>query len=147
MVNLRLFLIIFLYMIITPSNAQNLSSHQWKDRVLVIYSTDSSNTTLLNQIKELKKDEKGLHDRKIVIYQSINGKVKRGMEENETLEVIDFEGLKRRKSSSEFEIQLIGLDGGVKLTKTELLKHQELFGTIDQMPMRISEMKRRKDDH
>lgn len=134
-------------MIITPSNAQNLSSHQWKDRVLVIYSTDSSNTTFLNQIKELKKEEKGLHDRKIVIYQSINGKVKRGLEENETLEVLEFGGLKRRKTSSEFEIQLIGLDGGIKLTKTELLTNQDLFGTIDQMPMRISEMNRRKDNH
>jgi hypothetical protein len=133
-------------MIISPSNAQSLSSHRWKDRVLVIYSTDSSNSTLLNQIKELKKDEKGLHDRKIVIYQSINGKVKQGMTENGNLEVIEFEGLKRRKPSSEFEIQLIGLDGGVKLTKIELLTSKELFGTIDQMPMRISEMKRRKDN-
>lgn len=133
-------------MIISPSNAQSLSSHRWKDRVLVIYSTDSSNSTLLNQIKELKKDEKGLHDRKIVIYQSIKGKVKQGMTENGNLEVIEFEGLKRRKPSSEFEIHLIGLDGGVKLTKIELLTNKELFGTIDQMPMRISEMMRRKDN-
>lgn len=133
-------------MIISPSNAQSLSSHQWKDRLVVIYSDDTTNSTFQNQLQELKKDTEGIHDRKIVIYQSINGKVKKGLVENENCDNSEVEFQKLNDSHLKFEVLLIGLDGGVKLRKTDLLTIQELFGTIDQMPMRISEMRRKKDN-
>lgn len=133
-------------MIISPSNAQSLSSHQWKDRLVVIYSDDPTNSTFQNQLNELKKESEGIRDRKIVIYQSINGKVKKGLVENKNWDNPEIEFKKLNHSSSKFEVLLIGLDGGVKLRKTDLLTTEELFGTIDQMPMRISEMRRKKDN-
>lgn len=133
-------------MIISPSNAQSLSSHQWKDRLVVIYSDDPTNSTFQNQLNELKKESEGIRDRKIVIYQSINGKVKKGLIENKNWDNPEIEFKKLNHSSSKFEVLLIGLDGGVKLRKTDLLTTEELFGTIDQMPMRISEMRRKKDN-
>lgn len=133
-------------MIISPSNAQSLSSHQWKDRLVVIYSNATSNSTFQNQLNELKKESEGIRDRKIVIYQSINGKVKKGLVGNENWDNSEIEFQKLNDSPSKFEVLLIGLDGGVKLRKTDLLTTEELFGTIDQMPMRISEMRRKKDN-
>lgn len=133
-------------MIISPSNAQSLSSHQWKDRLVVIYSDDPTNSTFQNQLNELKKESEGIRDRKIVIYQSINGKFKKGLVENKNWDNPEIEFKKLNHSSSKFEVLLIGLDGGVKLRKTDLLTTEELFGTIDQMPMRISEMRRKKDN-
>ena len=39
-----------------------------------------------------------------------------------------------------FEISLIGLDGGIKLSQNEILTAEKLFGIIDQMPMRRIEV-------
>ena len=41
----------------------------------------------------------------------------------------------------EFKIELIGLDGRVKLNTTELLTTEALFAKIDSMPMRQQELK------
>lgn len=40
-----------------------------------------------------------------------------------------------------FSVTLIGLDGGIKLETTEILKRKELYRIIDSMPMRRSEIK------
>lgn len=39
------------------------------------------------------------------------------------------------------QFYLIGLDGGIKVRKKQLLTQKELFAIIDQMPMRILEIK------
>lgn len=43
----------------------------------------------------------------------------------------------------DFELLLIGLDGGVKFRQNEPVSHQELFSQVDQMPMRRQEMEKR----
>ena len=48
--------------------------------------------------------------------------------------------------NGQFEVILIGLDGGVKLRKSELLSSEELFTVIDGMPMRRAEIRRSKND-
>ena len=48
-----------------------------------------------------------------------------------------------KKTTTPFEVVLIGLDGGVKLRQTLVLSCQKLFGTIDVMPMRRAEMRHR----
>jgi hypothetical protein len=45
--------------------------------------------------------------------------------------------------SSPFHVMLIGLDGGIKLKKSEILTKTQLFGLIDSMPMRRQEIKRK----
>ena len=45
-------------------------------------------------------------------------------------------------SKSEFEVILFGLDGGIKLRSEVPVKCEDLFGVIDQMPMRKAEMNR-----
>lgn len=146
MVNLRLFFIALLYLIITPSNAQSLSAHQWKDRLVVIYSKDYSNRTFQNQVQELQKDQEGILDRKIIVYQSVQQKVKQGLDGSGSWSLSAPEYQKLIHSSASFEVLLIGLDGSVKLRKSELMTTQQLFEAIDQMPMRLAEMRRKKDN-
>ncbi|RZK33884.1 MAG: DUF4174 domain-containing protein, partial [Hymenobacter sp.] len=43
-----------------------------------------------------------------------------------------------------FSVVLIGKDGGVKLAQTQPLAPENLFGTVDKMPMRKQEAKRAK---
>ena len=133
-------------MSISPSNAQKLSSHQWKDRVILIQSNESSSQLLKSQISELKKHEKGLEERRLVIYQINSDQIKKGIEPKESWQKIDESFKKIQNPSAGFEIILLGLDGGVKLRKNELLTCDELFRTIDQMPMRRSEIRRNKDN-
>jgi hypothetical protein len=40
---------------------------------------------------------------------------------------------------AEFKAVLIGKDGGIKLASAEVIADEQLFGLIDQMPMRRSE--------
>jgi hypothetical protein len=44
-----------------------------------------------------------------------------------------------------FKVVLIGLDGGIKLQKNGQLTPEELFGTIDSMPMRRAEMNKKQN--
>lgn len=53
------------------------------------------------------------------------------------------QSMKKLRNETGFEIILIGKDGGVKKRKTSLMQTDELFGIIDSMPMRQSEMRRK----
>ena len=48
---------------------------------------------------------------------------------------------KYKPKKEEFTFILIGLDGGIKLTKTEVLESSDLFSIIDAMPVRSSELR------
>ena len=58
---------------------QDLEKHEWKDRVLLILSSDSK--SLNQQIKSLSKDIQGLEERKLVVYQILPKKYLKGIEE------------------------------------------------------------------
>ena len=45
----------------------------------------------------------------------------------------------------DFEVILIGLDGGIKLQQTEVLKKEALFNIVDAMPMRRNELNRKNE--
>ena len=49
---------------------------------------------------------------------------------------------KYKKPDADFEVILIGLDGGVKLRDTKLVSTETLFALIDGMPMRKAELRR-----
>lgn len=133
-------------MSISQSNAQNLSSHQWKDRLVIVQSKNTTNPLFKKQIEEFEKDPEGLEERKIIVYQSIAGNYKIGLKESNEWKKAGKDLEKLKNPTSEFEVILMGLDGGVKLRKNELVTRESLFRTIDQMPMRMSEMKRKKDN-
>lgn len=147
MINLRLFFILFSFMAISPSNGQDFSSHRWEDRLVIIRTSNSENSLFKKQLEELKNDSEGLKERKIVLYQAVAENYKRGTEEENTWKKIDKENELLNQPSAEFEILLIGLDGRIKIRKKELLTLEELYGTIDQMPMRMSEIRRKKKDN
>lgn len=123
-------------------NAQEISSHLWKNRIVLVIADDISSREFDNQLKELKEDPKGMEERKLIIYQITSGKYKIGLNENKKW-VYDPTLFEKFKAENEnFSVVLIGLDGGVKLHKTEPISTGTLFGAIDQMPMRRSELRK-----
>lgn len=133
----------FLLISIINANAQKLSSHRWNDRLVIIMANDQSNPTLKDQILELEKSETGLEERRITVYRVLPDKYQIGLEDGKPCETSGNIYEIMKETNADFEIVLIGLDGGIKLRRSELLKADELFGIIDQMPMRQAEMNKK----
>ncbi|MFD0861548.1 DUF4174 domain-containing protein [Sungkyunkwania multivorans] len=134
--------------IFTNVFGQNLKEHQWKNRVLIIQAVSESSVRYKEQLKEFDGSEKALKERKIVLYEIVGDRIRFTDYQNEkprrSWEVADTSNLKGFDSDDQFNIRLIGLDGGTKLKKTEPLKKNELFQLIDTMPMRMRELKNKQ---
>jgi hypothetical protein len=144
---------LFLMMMGTASlmtlNSQNLEKHTWKNRILIVKTFNSSSEIYQQQIKEFDNAADELKVRKFVLYK-ITG---------DEYEMIDFTNSKLNDSGKitgkpigkdfndkeNFEVILIGLDGGIKLRQTEVLTKEALFNIVDAMPMRRSEIDRNKE--
>ena len=128
-------------------NAQNLEKHTWKNRILLVKTTDSASAIYQEQIKEFDNAADELNVRKFVLYK-ITG---------DNYEMIDFTNDELNDSGKiaskpigkslndkeDFEVLLIGLDGGIKLRQTEVLTKKALFNIVDAMPMRRNELNKK----
>ena len=144
-----LFLMILICTSFVNVKAQDLEKHTWKNRILVFKTNHSSSELYQQQVKEFSNSAEELADRKFVLYKVIQ----------EDFEMIDFtdsesihSGIITGKSiekilnaQESFEVILIGLDGGIKLRQNKLLKKEDLYGIVDAMPMRRSELNRKND--
>lgn len=120
--------VLLLLLIVAPSNAElELESYRWENRVLILFGTPES-PALQEQRAILAKDPEGLSERDLLI-----------------LEPPSTESLQNRYriTPEEFTVILVGKDGGEKLRQDHPVTLGELFGLIDQMPMRRREMRRR----
>lgn len=132
------------------SNAQDLSKHQWNDRILLVISedfkTDQIPNTYLNQVNELQNHIDGLADRKIVIYYILPNEYRcvntRNRNETSWIKSDSLFSLYHQEKTP-FKVVLIGLDGSIKETRTNLFSTQELFTIIDGMSMRKAEIRRK----
>lgn len=124
--------------------SQNLKSHQWKDRLLLIISKNSKDLVFREQIKALEQKQIELEERKLVVYQITAEAFRTGFKSQE--EWIKSTTLFDSFSSREypFKLILIGLDGGIKLEQFEFLSIKSLLNIIDSMPMRRTELSKRK---
>lgn len=118
-----------------------LDQFQWKNRVLLIFAEDSDSDVYKAQIDSLHSHREGLIDRDLVIFSIFD-------QECSTLDgnVIDDKSAEKIQNDysdqkETYSVFLIGKDGGVKLHKNQLLNVDELFNTIDRMPMRQREMR------
>ena len=145
----RLFLIMMGCASFVNLKAQNLEKHTWINRILVVKTSDSASEIYQEQINEFRNATDELKDRKFVLYKiSVDH-----------FELIDFtnpelidSGKTAGKSigkilndKEDFEVLLIGLDGGIKLRQTEVLRKEELFNIVDAMPMRRNELNKKKE--
>ncbi|MDA8692991.1 DUF4174 domain-containing protein [Saprospiraceae bacterium] len=126
-------------------NGQNLNDYRWENRILIIQSTDDTNQEYISQLNESKDQETELRDRKMLLckvvgdnYQLTNYLIPT---EDNTWQSIDDSFKNKFKSTEEFQIILIGLDGDTKFTKNKIQKIEELYRIIDSMPMRSSELR------
>ncbi|MCB7481711.1 DUF4174 domain-containing protein [Christiangramia sediminis] len=136
-------LLIFVLTLITYSTmtSQSIADFQWKNRLIVVF-TDSINSQKFQEQLELFKNEMdGFNDRKLKLIHHLPHKKQIVLPEVSEWQDSSFYKKNKKKKAADFEVILIGLDGGVKLRQYRLVETKEIFDLIDSMPMRQSEIR------
>ena len=125
--------------------SQDLSGHLWKDRLILLLTDDIQDESYQKQLRILNADTQGMSERKLVTYLVLPEKsALHNNTKNHWIEGLNL-FKKYKGSDSNFELVLIGLDGGVKRRFSDKpVKLQDLYAIIDGMPMRRAEMRRKK---
>ncbi len=142
---MRLAVKIFLLIILSSMavNAQDLKTHKWENRLVLVISKEQDSPNYKKQLSELKKDQKGLSERKLIIYKILPDKFSKGLESRNWKKASTLYE-KYKTKNCDFQVLLIGLDGGIKLNQPKVLSLEKLFSTIHSMPMRQSEIRKNK---
>lgn len=147
----RIILISIGWLISSNLNGQNLENHNWVNRVIIVKTKQEHSNKYQKQIEEISLSKEEFKDRKLIAYQITGSKYS----------LKDYENIKQEKSGelsmnltkeilnkkNDFEIILIGLDGRIKLRKTDIVSKEELFSNIDLMPIRKAELKSRSKEN
>lgn len=121
---------------------QDFEKHKWKNRIVLLITTDINSDDYNRQIAIFKSKNKELKERKIIVYKIIPEYYQlKHSNSNEFIIQNDKILEKYNKTDAVFQIVLIGLDGGVKLRENDYLSPEKLFAIIDGMPMRKSEIR------
>ena len=120
-----------------------LDQFQWKNRLILIVSNEKSTESFESQMQVLGALEGGFDERKLLVIHIKKDQFKLiNQPNNEWILNSDlYEQFNTQDKN--FQTILIGLDGGVKLRRNEVVSKQEIFDLIDSMPMRRAEMRRR----
>ena len=131
--------VILLMMYSDFSFAQDIKEFQWKNRLLIISIDSIDNDKYIGQMHSLNSDLEGLELRKLLIITLVSGDQSMGLS-NKTRQAISPSYKEFIDDERPFMFYLIGLDGGVKFSSSEIVSNHELFKIIDVMPMRRNEI-------
>ena len=120
--------------IVSPAEAEcdPLARYRWTARVLVVLAADPESPDLAEQRRHIESLKDGAAERDLVVVQPPAG-------------TAEATALRTRLGlgSEPFQVVLVGKDGGAKLRTVKPITALELMATIDAMPMRQDEMRRR----
>lgn len=107
-------------------NTPNLSAYTWQERPVLIFAPSFDDPRYKQALAALRLAEPGLDDRDVrVLTDTTPGA----------------NGLLRQEfGATGFMMILVGKDGGIKLQSDEVISPDQLFATIDRMPMRQREI-------
>jgi hypothetical protein len=113
--------------------AEKFENWQGKRRVLVLYAPAASHPEYVKQLRMLDSRKDGLAERDLVQVALTDGET-----DAEARNYLEKElGVRR----GEFNLVLVGKDGGVKYRSQQATETAEIFSTIDAMPMRQNEIR------
>ncbi len=119
---------------------QNLQQHRWQNRLLIIVDHSKKSDKRLKQSALLKKEKAGLLERKLLVYHFTKEEYQKGVTTDKNWLPVQHK-LNFLPKNNSFSIYLIGLDGGIKMGKNEIVEPATIFALIDGMPMRRAELK------
>ena len=117
-----------------------LAPYRWTNRLLLVFSEDNTTTDYQQQLSIFQSDQMGMADRDLLYFRIFPDEGYNP--DNDALTSAQVIALRERFDvGTGFTVILIGKDGGEKLTQHKSLSLEQLYGTIDAMPMRQQEMK------
>ncbi|MBO6783603.1 MAG: DUF4174 domain-containing protein [Alphaproteobacteria bacterium] len=123
-----------------PSHAQSedLSEYLWTNRPLAVFAPSRSDPVAGEQIRILSGTRACMRARDMVVVEVIGSDV---MIEGAPSMALKAATLRQRYGieDNKTAVLLIGKDGGVKMRRASAIPLQDLFETIDKMPMRMRE--------
>ena len=125
----------------SPMNAQLLNDYRWENRIVLVMTNDETLETYQKQLQLLASSTE-MKERKLLICKVMPNQYTLGLDNFDWIKTSELYR-KFHSKNTDFEVILIGLDGGVKLRQTDILTTEKLFSTIDVMPMRRAELKRK----
>ena len=142
---LKTYIAAFLLFLSGIACSQDINQHLWKNRLILVLCENSDIENYNIQLKDFMNNREALKERNILVYHISPKKYKLGLtgdvwQNSET----QYDLYKRMNGQP--EIVLIGLDGGVKLRAVEFMPSEILMETIDSMPIRMQEMKSKKNN-
>lgn len=133
---------IFILLCMHSTNSQNFESYTWKNRLLLVLTSNIESISFTRQLKILETESKGLEERKLLVFK-ISPNSENSSQEHNDYWITDSKIYHSYSSSADkFKVILIGLDGQIKHEQKTVLTADNLFAIIDGMPMRRSEMRK-----
>ncbi|MEL6257005.1 MAG: DUF4174 domain-containing protein [Bacteroidota bacterium] len=124
--------------------SQDLAPFRWENRLVILLTPSEESNILKKQLLVLKEDIHGLKERKIVLIHSSETESKIMLPEPKPIQLSESERNRFKSTGKPFTFILIGLDGGIKLRRHEVVSREYLYALIDGMPMRRTEMREKR---
>lgn len=137
---MKLLSIVIFFFFMPTLKAQDLDKFQWKNRIILIITENEGSDLLSEQLKQYEGKKKEFKDRKIKVFQVTPSRYRELIPRKKEWVQAQRSIYELKKSESDFEILLVGLDGTVKMRQTEISETEKIFDLIDSMPMRKAEM-------
>lgn len=123
----------------------DLENLEWENRLVIVFSDNDE--FIQNQLDDLTKYSDEIVDRDLVILFSDNNEFFvsfDGFQSKEMINEVSYEKIfKRFFNNRNSRTLLLGKDGQIKIDTNKFIDSNKIFKEIDQMPMRIEEMKNR----
>jgi len=121
----------------------NLSSQKWKNRVLLVFAPSSTHPAYQQQMQLFDKSKSGFVNRDLILVQVVaSGESFANAKQIDASSVVDLRD-RLKVGTQDFNVILLGKDGGVKRRETTPVQAKAIFDQIDAMPMRQQEMRER----
>ena len=121
----------------------DLKEYRWKNRLLVVFAEQENTPAYKNLIKEIEAMEEEFGDRDMVLISAFENGRSTAAERGISSEEVDRLREKFGVNPGTYRVYLIGKDGGIKREGGQEIRLQDVFGLIDTMPMRRSEMRQK----
>jgi len=130
-------------MMIATEPADAMSRYRWKFRPVLVFADHGGNPLLARQRRIFAGNSAGLIERNILLVWVIDDTVRTEFGPRPGLTATQLRA-RFRRHRTDFRVVLVGKDGGTKLSRPTPLTTATLFRTIDAMPMRRDEMRRKR---
>lgn len=121
--------------------AFDLSTYQWKNRLLLVFAPSEHSPTYQRQIQLFQEQQAGFEERDLLLVElltEVTSRVNR-----QPMSKANVTNLRSRfnVAPQEFRVILVGKDGTAKRRDSNPVEPEVIFNEIDAMPMRQREMR------